>query len=122
MQTDELLKCIENMADAMNYSPLSRERAEQLIEHVLFEREYNGVEGKGSWDSFSSGLITEREVRNILMAHAATKIARENELSEPNMNDYNSPELCHSFEQGLFGKPVMPKECDVLDSWEKSNT
>lgn len=116
---DDLLACIELMAASMEFKSLPQEKAKQLIEHVLFDQKYYGVEGKQAWACYASGIITKREVRNLLMAHAATKIAHENQRNEPQLSSYISPELCHRFECALFGKKIIVRKYDVLDPWEK---
>lgn len=115
---EKLIECITSMAEAMKFDPLPYDRALQLIEHVLYKGDYNGLKGKKGWLCFEDGIITEREMRNLLMAHSATKIARFNRKDEPSCLDYSSKELCHLFEMTLFGKVVIPKHCDVLDPWE----
>lgn len=118
---DDLLACIELMAASMKFKSLSQEKAKQLIEHVLFDQKYYGVEGKQAWACYASGIITKREVRNLLIAHAATKIAQENKRNEPQLSSYTSPGLYHRFERALFGKKIIVREDDVLDPWEKRN-
>ncbi len=111
----ELIKCIYLMAIAMKFDPLPEKKTIQLIDHVLFEGEYNDLEGKQGWVAFSKGLSTEREIRNLLMAHSATKIANHNNRAEPNCTEYSTKELCQKFELALHSKIVVPTDFDVLD-------
>ncbi|WP_020409585.1 hypothetical protein [Hahella ganghwensis] len=106
------------MAEAMKLDPLPYDKAFQLIEHVLYKGEYSDLSGKEGWRCFEGGLVTEREMRNLLMAHSATKIAEFNGKDEPNSLAYSSKELCHLFEMTLFGKIVGPRSSDVIDPWE----
>ena len=115
---DKLLNSIFLMAEAMKFQPLSDERAKELISHVLYDKEYDGIDGKDNWKCFQHGLLTERELRNVFMAHTATKIARDDGRNEPNCNDYNSIDLCNGFELGLLGKITKPRKVDQLDPWE----
>jgi len=106
------------MAETMTFDPLPYDRVVQLIEHVLYEREYDGVSGKEGWCSFESNIITEREFRNLVMANSATEIARHNKQNEPSSAEYSNKELCHSFEMALFGSVITPGAYDMLDPWE----
>jgi len=118
---EELKSCIDLMARSMGFSSLPQDRVSRLIDHILFENEYDGVEGKEGWHSFTSGYITEREIRNLVMAHSATKIARYEKKSEPNFLEYSTKELCQQFEVALLGRTVVPTDIDVLDPWERDN-
>ena len=115
----ELRNCIRLLAISMKFKPLPEERASQLIDHVLFKGEYDGVKGKDGWICFSEGIITEREIRNLLLAHSASKIAGHNNKTEPNCTEYCTKELCQKFELALLSKIVVPTAFDVLDPWEK---
>ncbi len=116
----ELIDCVYLMAKQMKLTPLPSARAVQLIEHVLFDKEFNGVKGKDGWGCFLSHLLTEREIRNLMMAHSATRISSYNKKSEPGYNNYGTRNLCQKFEIALLDKVIIPTVHDSLDSWEKS--
>lgn len=115
---EKVVQSINFMAEVMEFDPLPTERVEELIEHVLYDQYYNGVSGKRAWFSFESGLITERETRNLLMAHSATKIASHNRRDQPSSDIYSRKELSHSFDFALFGRASNPIDIDLLDPWE----
>ena len=117
----ELKDCLISLADAMRLKPLSNERAEHLIDHVLYDQAYDGVKGKNAWACFKNSLLTERELRDLLMAHSATKISRHNRENEQDCRTYLTEELCNRFEYALLGKVVIPSGIDVLDPREEDN-
>lgn len=119
---EKLKKCIRLLAESMTFNPLPEDRENQLIDHVLFKQEYDGINGKESWSKFENHLITARELRNLFMAHSSTKIARHNQRNEPSDKEYITKGLCHKFEIALLGKIVIPGSFDVLDPWESKNT
>ncbi len=114
-----LISCMQLMAELMELISLPNEKAAQLIEYVLFDKEYNGVKGKDGWGCFLVHLITERELRNLIMAHSASKIASYNKKTEPSCYDYITKNLCQKFEIALIGNVIVPKAHDILDPWEK---
>lgn len=118
---EDLKNCIDLMAKSMKFSSLPQDRMSQLIAHVLFDEEYDGVEGKEGWSGFTKGYITGREIRDLMMAHSATKIARHEKKNEPSNTAYSTKELCQKFELALLGKIVVPTDVDVLDPWENDN-
>ena len=118
---NKLKDCIDAMALAMKMEPLPNDLCFKLIDHVLYNQDYDGIEGKNGWQCFKQKLLTEREIRNLLMAHSATKIARFNKIKEPGCDTYTSMKLCQGFEVALIGRHVNPTKIDVLDPWEKMN-
>lgn len=118
---EKLKKCIRLLAESMGFDALPENREDQLINHVLFKQEYDGVIGKEFWFRFEKQLITERELRNVFMAHSSTKIAMYNQRDEPCVGEYKTKGLCHNFEIALFGSIVVPGSVDVLDPWESRN-
>jgi len=117
---EELKKCLDALSSAMNLKPMTEEVCFRVIDHVLHDSEYNGVRGMNGWECHMRGIITERELRNLVMAHSATKISSFNGINEPSCNKYTSQSLCNAFEISLFGRLVKLNEIDVLDSWEKN--
>ncbi|OZG72616.1 hypothetical protein BTA51_13890 [Hahella sp. CCB-MM4] len=115
----ELKKCLDDLASAMNLEQMAEELSLSVIDHVLYDLELNGIRGKNGWECCAKGLITERELRNLTMAHAVSKISRSNGVKEPAFNTYASKHLCEAFERSLLGRPAILKESDVLDPWEK---
>jgi len=122
MQPDnkKLNACVRDLAHAMKMNALPESLFYHLINHVLYDEKYDNIEGKNGWLCLEKGLLTEREMRNLFMAHSATKIARFNKALEPGCNTYATPELCNSFEYALFGRCVKLVSIDVLDPWEKN--
>lgn len=114
----ELIEFVNTMAIAMNLNQMSLAGAEKLINHILFNEVWNGFKGKEVWKCFENSLITERELRNLLIAHSATKISAFNKVNESSLATYNSKDLCYRFERALFGKLVVPLKTDQLDPWE----
>ncbi len=115
---ENIVACVNELALAMKLEPLPEDRCINLIRHVLYIDSYNGVEGKGSLGCFNQGIITPREFRNLLMAHAATKIAGYNQVDEPGCDKYSSQELCSKFALALLGRSAKLLDCDVRDPWE----
>ena len=111
---------MSEMATAMGMEPLPEAFSLSLIKHVLYKNKYQGVEGKQGWAGLTRGIITEREARNLLMAHCATKIASFNRATEPGYDMYSTRELCSNFEVALLGRHVKVTKLDLLDPWEKN--
>ena len=109
---EKLTICIGDMATAMGMKSLPEDLCSNLIEHVLYKSEYQGVKGKEGWAGLTRGLITEREARNLLMAHSATKISNFNEKEEPASNTYSTKTLCSNFEIALLGRSAYLNSID----------
>jgi len=114
-----LKQCMANMAFAMQFKPLTEEKSQLLLDHVLYDGLYNDQQGKQGLEQLHRGMITERELRNLLMAHCATKISNENKCDEPGCDKYSSRELCREFELAIFGRPGKLYDMDVWDPWKK---
>ena len=112
---DALYICTSTMAKSMHMRPLPLEQCNELLAHVLYTECLQGVEGKNAWESYCMGLITEIEIRNLLMAHCATKISFFNRLSEPDARTYLSRNLSEKFEIALFARPAQRLNSDVVD-------
>ena len=108
---EKLLSSLAQLAHAMECTPLAKNDAESLIDYVM-GREKNG------WGGYLRGIITERELRNLIMAHGATTTARSNLIEEPNCDTYMSQELCLAFEIALFGRRGELHNIDYRDPWE----
>ncbi len=102
------------LAEAMDMKPLPVEKAEMLLKHILFNAPWNGVEGKEGWYSSQENLITEYELRDLILAHSATKISHFNNKNEPNCDEYSSKQLISSFEKALFGRPANKLKIESL--------
>lgn len=98
----EVQSCINEMALLMKMKPLPDALCKQLINHVLYDAQYGGAEGKRSWQCYCEGLITESELVSLLMAHAATKIAGYNHLLEPDFLAYESKDLESKLKRALI--------------------
>jgi hypothetical protein len=111
---EDLFNCVKDQASAMNMKSLTQDKTVELIEYVLYKG-HDNANGKNAWSCYENGLITERELRNLLMAHAATQISHSNNLSEPGYNNYVAKELCQKYEKALFGRPAIRHPIDDLD-------
>lgn len=83
-------------------------RTRAFLRHLLHGEQRRG--GKDIWGGFRAGLITEIEARDAVMANFATWLSRENGVSEPPSDTWNSPELEHGFEVALFGRAASRGE------------
>jgi hypothetical protein len=117
---EELIECINLMAGNMSFEILPKKELLGLINHVLFDEHIGQVSGKEAWACLMDNLITERELRNLMMAHSATKLAGFNKKDEPFLSSYLTEDLCHKFDKALFGKIIQSKISEPLDSWDKN--
>ncbi len=122
MATDfiKLKACISSMAKAMGLVTPPEELCDSILNHVLYDKEYAGIEGKNGLESFSSKLITEREFRNLVMAHCSTKIAGFNNAEEPDYLTFSTKELCDDFDLALIGRLTRLTRDDVFEPWDKN--
>lgn len=97
----ELHSAMASLAKAMELEELPETQRDSLIAHVLYDGEYNGIEGKNGFNSFNENLITAQEYRDLVMAHCSSKIASYNNVSEPSCDTFVSVELCEKFESAL---------------------
>jgi len=116
---DKLKVCIAKLAETMGMSALPNELAMNLINHVLYDEEYQSIDGKNSWSSLRGGLITETEMRNLIFAHSATKISYFNKMQEPGCDHYDSESITKAFDMALYGREAIILECE-LNSHNKS--
>ena len=100
------------MALQMKCIPLEKDLLNSLINYVLYNE-------KDGWAAYKLDIITERELRNLLMAHSATRISQSNNICEPNCSTYVTKELCDNFEYALFGRLAKLNSIDLLEPWEK---
>lgn len=118
MNIQKLKVAIGKMAVVMECNPISDIESENLIYHVLFGRPRGSVAGRDSWRCFQNGLITEREIRNLIMQHSRTRIAKYNGNSEFDLSNPYTKELCQKFEIALHGKLVEKHKSEGPDYWE----
>ncbi|TDF39704.1 hypothetical protein EYS14_09370 [Alteromonadaceae bacterium M269] len=85
---EQLHQAISLMADAMNCKPLTQEESTSLVNYVLFDGVCGGVSGKEAWPCYQLDLITKTELRNLIMAHSAARIASFNNTCEPSYLKY----------------------------------
>jgi hypothetical protein len=116
----ELLNCFAIMASAMHMNAMNHALGVEVVNHVLYNSKLSGLDGKNAWESYLKGIITERELRNLVMAHAAAKISNYNCIEQPDFEIFNSKSLCNAFEISLFGRLANLQEIDILDPWEKN--
>ncbi len=81
-----------------------RQRAEAFIHSLLHEDADQG--GKNVWAGFAAGLITEVEVRDVVMANMATWLAHENDAREPAGDRWVTADIELEFERALLGRPA----------------
>ena len=75
------------MSELMGCSALPDDKAKDLIEHVLYDKTWGSVKGKNGWPCFQRKLITEREIRKLIMQHCCTKIASLNNKCETKLGN-----------------------------------
>jgi hypothetical protein len=83
---------------------MQQDDANRLINHVLYDEKWKGIDGKDGWTQFQCGLITKRELRILLMQHSATKISHSNKSQEPSYDSYLCKDICQKFEVALLGE------------------
>ena len=110
------------MASAMKLRCLEKQPAQNLFTHLLYELPLDGIKGRRAWAAFRKGAITEWELRNLLMAHASTRISAFNMVDEPSYTLYGSEGLCAAFEKALFGRRAKRHPIDSPDPWESLST
>ena len=111
---DSLVMCGERTAGAMRQHAGNRDRTVAFFRHLLHGDQAEG--GKDVWECLRLGLITEIEVRDVVMAHFATWLSRENRVPEPSSDTWSSPALEHLFELALFGRPANREELSVPEN------
>ena len=116
----KLKDCMSSMAKAMGLKTPPAWKCDLILNHILYEQEFNGVEGKNGLNSFTSQFITEREFRNLVMAHCSTKIASYNDTVEPDCYTYSNKELCDNFDLALIDRLTRPTVNDVFEPWDKN--
>lgn len=104
---------MQALALAMEMKALSDEISAKLINHILFKEKFEGKDGKDGWSCLNSNIVTEKELRDLLMAHSATKLAQHNNTSVPSFSEYGSIKVCGEFEKALFGRPAKPSSSDI---------
>ena len=109
---------IDEISVEMKLNSMPSEMKDRLIDHILFKGEWQELEGIDSWSSHKTGLITKRELRNLILNHVITKISSFNKVSESRTNGQISRSLCNNLEIILFGNAVVPSPSDILDPWE----
>lgn len=117
-EQQDLTDAFECLASAMGFPNPTDAQVAEVVGYVLYDQEVGGRSGKKAWSCFNKRLITERELRNLLMAHGATNLSNWNGVDEPGLGKFVSRELCESFERALFGRKVRLHEVDMLDPWE----
>ncbi len=115
---DELKKCILKMSELMGCLPLPDDKLKDLIQHVLYDKKWGSIDGKNSWACFQRKLITEREIRKLIMQHSCTKIADFNNKCETKLGNPYSKEMCQLFEVALLGRVSISMGGEGRDFWE----
>ncbi len=98
-----LYLAVNRMAKDMGLDPLSNEESEDLMGHVLYDKEWKKSEGKNAWSGFTRGVITADELPHLIMAHCATKISAHNNIQEPDSSTYLNSDISAAFHSALFG-------------------
>ena len=113
--TADLVRAMDQLAHAMNCQPMGSDVAESLIAHVLFDKQLHGRNGRNAWASLQCGIITELELRNLLMAHCATSTAQVNDIHEPASDTYLTRDIGLAFEIALLGREAHLAPTDSVD-------
>jgi len=106
INSSALLACAQRLSECMGLAPLPEPNARLLLDHLLGDAEYLNQPGRSLLECFQLDLITEQELRDVLMAHFATKIAHHNQVSEPGFDKHDSSELTALWDSVLFGRPA----------------
>ena len=109
------------LARSLGIDRVSPEVVDRVIRSVLFGEPLDGFAGKGLWLVFQHELLTERELRNLVMANASTRLAYYSGIDEPGVDMDSARPLCEAFELALFGHRVAPTARDLLDPWENAS-
>ena len=110
-----LVSAMEELARAMKCQPLASDYAEEFLDYMLYDRELFGLKGRNGWSAFVRGVITELELRNLLMAHCANTTAKLSNVDEPGCNTYDTRKLGLAFEIGLYGREAKLVAGDAVD-------
>ena len=71
------------------------------------------------WRKSAHALMTERELRNALIALSATSLSHWNNVAKPTNDEYASQGLCLEFDDALFGREAHRHEIDLPEPWER---
>ena len=85
---NKLRLCMKLLAKAMDIEQLPPARFDALVAHILYDEKLAGIDGKNALEGFKHHLITEREYRNLVLAHFSTKLANHNRVTEPDFDSY----------------------------------
>lgn len=116
----QLVALARSLAQRMSMSSPPDADLDNLLHHVLFAAKRGQLAGRDSWACYCNGLITARELRNLVCAHLATAIAAFNKLEEPDRDTYLSRDLAIEFDLALRGSVSQARTVDVLDPWERT--
>lgn len=98
-----------------------KQQVGKVVGYVLYDLDLEGKSAKQLWRAYTRHLCGERELRNVLMAYAATHLSNWNDASEPGYDNYCCRESCLAFEMSLFDQSPAPGKFDMHDPWETEN-
>jgi hypothetical protein len=98
----QLAECAVEMANEMRLSPIAVGEAENLFQRLLYAPQQE--QGRESWNCLQCGIITEIELRNLLMAHCATQIKNSAAVDGLPYPTSFSKELEARFDRALYGR------------------
>ena len=111
---EELAAFVVEMAIEIGCKPLNKNEVAELINFVLFDSQ-----GKNGWACFKAGLITEREIVNLFLAHCTTRIRAKNKDIDMDESKLINQDLTNKIEKLFFGRKAKLLESDVRYDWEK---
>jgi hypothetical protein len=103
---DRLVSTAFVQADAMEVPRPTPSLLRGFLFRLLYQPQR--LRGKEAWDSYSAGLITATELRNLVMAHLATWLSDLASTPEPSSTQWTTRELEEAFELALFSHVVGP--------------
>ena len=96
----QLVRVARNVAAAMHVTPPPDGTLEPFLHELLFgERDL--------WAAWRSGIITEVELRNAMLARVATFLCAEAGVREPSAELWATAELERAMELGLYRRAAM---------------
>lgn len=101
-----LISCTVLLADAIGQERPPEDIARTFLTELLHMPQSEG--GKDVWGCLVAGLISEIEVRNLIMAHCSTWLSHLNGCEEPGTHTYDSVKVSAAYELALFGRPARP--------------
>ena len=85
----QLVDALMQLARAIGVEEPKEERLRSIVDYVLYDHELDGDRGRRSVLAFKRGLLTEREVRNLIIHHGWMSLTCWHEIRD-------APPVCES--------------------------